>query len=71
LTAHTHANTHKHNSNFDEADEYCPHCDNHYVLPAHTPQAAIGFEAEDLRVVGDKLIKDERMKQKVHDPADF
>ena len=41
------------------------------MLPAHTPQAAIGFEAEDLRVVGDKLIKDERMKQKVHDPADF
>ena len=21
---------------FEEADEYCPHCDNHYILPAVT-----------------------------------
>lgn len=35
---------------FDESDEYCPHCDNHYVLDAKTPQAGIGIEGEDERV---------------------
>ena len=49
-------------SNYDEADEYCPHCDNHYVIPAKTPHMAIGVEADDLRVIGDKFLKDERMK---------
>lgn len=24
-------------SQVDEADEYCPHCDNHYVIDAITP----------------------------------
>src|SRR5436309_9556641 len=28
--------------NFDETDEYCPHCDNHYVLEAKTPSFGIG-----------------------------
>ena len=25
-------------SKFDESDEYCPRCDNHYVIPAVTPE---------------------------------
>ena len=25
-------------SEFEEADEYCPHCDNHYVIEAKQPE---------------------------------
>jgi hypothetical protein len=32
------------------SDEYCPHCDNHYVLDAVTPKAALKWESEDTRV---------------------
>ncbi|ORX64164.1 hypothetical protein BCR32DRAFT_298183 [Anaeromyces robustus] len=46
---------------YEEADEYCPHCDNHYVIEAKTPQMAIGVEGEDARV-DNRLLKDERMK---------
>ncbi|KAI0264256.1 CHY zinc finger-domain-containing protein [Gloeopeniophorella convolvens] len=46
---------------YEESDEYCPHCDNHYVIDAKTPQAAIGIEGEDARV-DSRLIKDERAK---------
>jgi len=35
--------------NFDETDEYCPHCDNHYVIEAKTPQIGIGVEGDDPR----------------------
>ncbi|KAK9895584.1 hypothetical protein P389DRAFT_143836 [Cystobasidium minutum MCA 4210] len=35
---------------YDEADEYCPHCDNHYVREAKTPQAMLVAESEDSRV---------------------
>ncbi|KAI9360423.1 CHY zinc finger-domain-containing protein [Zopfochytrium polystomum] len=45
-------------SNYDESDEYCPNCDNHYVLEAKTPQMAIGVEGDDPR-----LVKDYRARQ--------
>jgi hypothetical protein len=32
------------------SDEYCPHCDNHYVIDAITPKAALKVESEDTRV---------------------
>lgn len=35
---------------FEEADEYCPHCDNHFVIEAVEPKAALVAEAEDARV---------------------
>ena len=28
---------------FDEADEFCPHCDNHFVIEAVTPEGGGGF----------------------------
>jgi len=34
---------------FDETDEYCPNCDNHFVLPAKTPKPVLKLEAEDIR----------------------
>lgn len=48
---------------FDDSDEYCPHCDNHFVLEAKTPQAALKVESEDTRVDA-RMIKDERVQQK-------
>ncbi|BGP35929.1 hypothetical protein JCM10296v2_007781 [Rhodotorula toruloides] len=48
-------------SKYEEADEYCPHCDNHYVIEAKTPNAMLGVESEDTRV-DNRAIKDERMK---------
>ncbi|KAF8234431.1 hypothetical protein L208DRAFT_837507 [Tricholoma matsutake] len=47
---------------YEESDEYCPHCDNHYVLEAKTPQAVVGVEGEDARVDA-RMLKDDRVKQ--------
>ncbi|EOR00477.1 hypothetical protein E3P92_03486 [Wallemia ichthyophaga] len=46
---------------FEESDEYCPHCDNHFVIDAKTPEAALMVEGEDARV-DNRIIKDERAK---------
>jgi len=51
---------------YEESDEFCPHCDNHYVsllyhlrskcssvqqvLEAKTPQAVVGVEGDDARM---------------------
>ena len=32
------------------SDEYCPHCDNHFVLEAVTPKPALQVEGDDARV---------------------
>lgn len=48
-------------SEFEESDEYCPHCDNHFVLDALTPKAAISVEGADVRV-DSRMIKDDRVK---------
>ena len=32
------------------SDEYCPNCDNHFVLDAITPKAALKIESEDTRI---------------------
>ncbi|KIJ95106.1 hypothetical protein K443DRAFT_683289 [Laccaria amethystina LaAM-08-1] len=47
---------------YEESDEYCPHCDNHYVLEAKTPHAVVGVEGEDARVDA-RMLKDDRVKQ--------
>lgn len=33
----------------DEADEYCPHCDNHFLKEAVTRDAVVGLRSEDSR----------------------
>lgn len=48
---------------FEESDEYCPHCDNHFVLEALTPKPMLKFEGEDARV-DSRMIKDERLRGK-------
>ena len=47
---------------YEESDEYCPHCDNHYVLEAVTPEARLGVEGDDIRKDA-RMIKDERERQ--------
>lgn len=49
---------------FDESDEYCPHCDNHFVLDAVTPQARLEVESEDVRK-DSRMLKDDRERQDV------
>lgn len=47
----------------EEADEYCPHCDNHYVIEARAPQEkklAVKFE-------GNNDMMDDRVKRKRYD----
>ncbi|KAJ3194550.1 hypothetical protein HK101_002502 [Irineochytrium annulatum] len=54
-------------TNYEESDEYCPHCDNQYVLDAKTPAMAIGVEGDDPR-----MQRDARMKQMMlEDEADL
>jgi hypothetical protein len=43
------------------SDEYCPHCDNHFVLEAKTPKLALQVESEDVRKDA-RMIKDDRVK---------
>ncbi|KAF9562955.1 hypothetical protein CPC08DRAFT_662376 [Agrocybe pediades] len=54
---------------YEESDEFCPHCDNHYVIEAKTPQAVVGVEGEDARVDA-RMLKDDRVKA-VHKKSVF
>ena len=51
---------------FEEADEYCPHCDNHFVIEAKTKESTgkfvIGFQME--KGHENKMIKDDREKER-------
>ncbi|CAO3684609.1 unnamed protein product [Umbelopsis vinacea] len=54
-------------SDFEDEDEFCPHCDNHFVLEAVSPEASLGVEGEDIRV-DSRMIKDPRQRLK-QDPT--
>ncbi|GAD92075.1 conserved hypothetical protein [Paecilomyces variotii No. 5] len=43
------------------SDEYCPHCDNHFVLEAKTPTPALKVEGEDARI-DSRFLKDDRVR---------
>lgn len=43
------------------SDEYCPHCDNHFVLEAKTPKPILNIESEDVRVDA-RMLKDDRVR---------
>ncbi|KAG2219545.1 hypothetical protein INT45_013204 [Circinella minor] len=55
---------------YEEEDEYCPHCDNHYVLEAITPEPQVGIETGDLRI-DSRVVKDSRMKLKTDPKSMF
>ncbi|GAM83974.1 hypothetical protein ANO11243_019640 [Dothideomycetidae sp. 11243] len=46
---------------FEESDEFCPHCDNHFVIEAVEPQARLEVEGEDVRK-DSRMLKDDRVK---------
>jgi hypothetical protein len=46
---------------FEESDEYCPHCDNHFVLEAVTPKPMLKVEGEDARI-DSRMLKDDRIR---------
>jgi len=63
----------------EDADEFCPHCDNHFVLDAIEPKARLEVEGDDARIDSRyvsnmyhiqlgilktyRMIKDERVQQ--------
>eukprot|EP00744_Colponema_vietnamica_P001374 GILI01002277.1.p3 GENE.GILI01002277.1~~GILI01002277.1.p3 ORF type:complete len:114 (-),score=15.03 GILI01002277.1:282-623(-) len=53
---------------YDESDEYCPHCDNHYVIPAKTPenQGQLVLEIEAKEGHENDLIIDPRVRRRQH-----
>ncbi|KAK3707654.1 hypothetical protein LTR37_012002 [Vermiconidia calcicola] len=48
---------------FEDCDEYCPHCDNHFVIEAKEPKARLEVEGADVRVDA-RMLRDERVKRK-------
>lgn len=53
-------------SEFEEADEYCPNCDNHFIIEAKTPETegklVIEFENEKGHEMN--VMKDDRQKDR-------
>eukprot|EP00741_Cyanophora_paradoxa_P016448 tig00020918_g15881.t1 len=45
---------------FEEADEFCPHCDNHFILPAKSPEQKVVVELEG----DEKMFRDDRVARK-------
>ncbi|KAK5020602.1 hypothetical protein LTR60_000372 [Cryomyces antarcticus] len=46
---------------FEESDEFCPHCDNHFVIDALTPKQRLEVEGEDVRI-DSRMLKDDRVR---------
>ena len=55
-------------SEYEEADEYCPHCDNHYVIEAKTrdTEGKMIIETKMARGHEHKMFKDEREKERTN-----
>ena len=51
---------------FEEADEYCPHCDNHFIIEAKTQETEGKLVVEVEQEAGHehKLFKDDREKER-------
>lgn len=43
------------------SDEYCPHCDNHFLLDAKVPKSTSNAESADVRV-DSSMLKDYRVE---------
>lgn len=56
---------------FEESDEYCPHCDNHYIIDAKTPKPMIGIEGEDARVDARGLARRDERSTKLDRQAEL
>lgn len=63
-------------TDFDEADSFCPYCDNNFMIPAETPETkqldAIAEGTHEIRLPGsDEKILDSRMMRKEDIPQDL
>merc|ERR1719272_1777390 len=49
---------------FEDADEYCPNCDNHYIIEAKTPhtEGRMVIEFENEKGHEQNIMKDDRQK---------
>lgn len=66
------------NRDFDEADEYCPNCDNHFVIDAETKKSkaindgkagvVVGVQGDDARKVEE--MKEEMMRKIMEEGID-
>ena len=50
-------------SAYEESDEYCPHCDNHFLIEALEPKPRLEVEGEDVRKDA-RMLKDDRVRGK-------
>ncbi|CAO3657108.1 unnamed protein product [Mucor hiemalis] len=50
-------------TDYEEEDEFCPHCDNQYVIEAVTPEARLQLETGDTRI-DSRVLKDDRVRAK-------
>jgi hypothetical protein len=50
----------------EESDEFCPYCDNHFVIEVKEAQPVISLEADDPRI-----LRDHRMPQNEIDMDDL
>lgn len=44
------------------SDEYCPHCDNHFIVTAAVPKPILKVEGEDARI-DSKMLRDDRIQR--------
>ena len=53
-------------SEFEEADEYCPNCDNHFIIEAKTPdtEGKLVIEFENEKGHEMNVMKDDRQKDR-------
>ena len=51
---------------FEEADEFCPHCDNHYIIEAKTKEntGKLVLEFQMEKGHENKMVKDDREKER-------
>ena len=51
---------------FEEADEYCPHCDNHFIIEAKTPETEgkLVVQVEQMKGHENRMFVDDREKRR-------
>ena len=49
---------------FEEADEHCPNCDNHYVIEAKEPEMKMSIVMKQEKGHEGKMMKDDREKER-------
>lgn len=64
-------------TDFDEADSFCPYCDNNFMIPAETPETkqldAIADGTHEIKLPGQsgEAVLDSRMMRKEDIPQDL